>query len=109
VGVLSALIVAVGAAAALPAGWAARAGGAAGRPALMAAGGLCLAATGGAFLVVGDGFLGTWAGIVPLLSVYGLGRGVWVREPPAASPHPAARARTRTRRRPRDRAVGGGA
>ena len=89
VGALLALVVAAGAATAAAAGGAASAargpdaigGSSSGRvkAALMVGGGVCLALTGGVLLVYEDETLGTWGGIVPLLLIYGVGRGIWVR------------------------------
>lgn len=75
VGLLSALIVLTGASMAIPSAWAANKFG---KPLVMTVGGLCLAYTGFAFFIFSDAQLGTWAAIVPLLIIYGIGRGTWV-------------------------------
>ena len=77
VGLLSALIVLTGASMAIPSAWAANKFG---KPLVMTVGGLCLAYTGFAFFVFSNDTLGTWAAIIPLLIVYGIGRGTWVSE-----------------------------
>lgn len=100
VGLLSAVIVLTGSAMALPSAWAANKFG---KPLVMSIGGLCLAFTGLVFFIFTNeqvGFslipffyfptyhspfsppytnvqLGTWKFIVPLLAIYGMGRGTW--------------------------------
>jgi len=74
VGLLSAVIVLTGSAMALPSAWAANKFG---KPLVMSLGGLCLAFTGFVFFMFTDEQLGTWKYIVPLLAIYGMGRGTW--------------------------------
>lgn len=75
VGLLSAIIVATGAATAIPSAYLANQ---LGKPAVMTIGGICLIFVGFVFFFFSDAQLGTWALIVPYLIIYGFGRGTWV-------------------------------
>lgn len=74
VGLFSAVVVLTGAAAALPAAWAANR---MGKPIVMTVGSVCLTFTGLAFYMWPDEKLGTLGVILPYLVIYGLGRGIW--------------------------------
>jgi hypothetical protein len=74
VGLLSALIVLVGASMAIPSAWAANRFG---KPIVMTVGGMCLSFTGLALYLFSDSQLGTWILIIPYLILYGVGRGTW--------------------------------
>lgn len=75
VGLLSAVIVATGAAMAMPSAYLANMFG---KASVMTLGGLCLIFPGFVFFFFSDSQLGTWALIVPYLIIYGIGRGTWV-------------------------------
>lgn len=74
VGVLSAVIVLTGAAVAIPCAWVANSYG---KPVVVVVGGVCLALTGLSLFMFSNETLGTWSFIVPLLMIYGVGRGTW--------------------------------
>lgn len=76
VGLLSAIIVLVGGATAIPVSVLTNI---IGKAPVMAIGGLCLAFSGFIIFFISDQDLGTWKAIVPYLIVYGIGRGTWVR------------------------------
>lgn len=76
VGSLSALITIVGALVAIPCHWIIM-NLASGRPVILAVGGVALTLVATAMLLLPVSTLGTWSYIVPLLSIYGLGRSVW--------------------------------
>jgi len=77
VGCLSAIITLTGSLMALPAAWLSRKLGSAGQPVLMVFGGLCTAAAGAILFFYTNEEIGTWRVIVPLLIIYGIGRGTW--------------------------------
>lgn len=77
VGCLSAIITLTGAMMGLPAAWVSRKLGKAGQPSLMVFGGLCTAAAGAALFCYTNEQIGTWQIIIPLLIIYGIGRGTW--------------------------------
>ena len=74
VGVLSAMVVFVGAVSAIPIAYCANK---LGKPAVITTGAACLLFTGFPVWIFSTSNLGTWIMIVPLLCVYGVGRGVW--------------------------------
>jgi len=77
VGCLSAIITLTGSLMALPAAWLSSKLGKAGQPVLMVFGGLCTAAAGAILFFYSNEEIGTWKVIVPLLIIYGIGRGAW--------------------------------
>jgi hypothetical protein len=74
VGVLSSLIVLVGALSAIPAAYMSNM---VGKPYVIAIGGACIAIIGLFIFAFSDSSLGMWIAMIPLVSIYGLGRGVW--------------------------------
>lgn len=74
VGVLSSLIVLVGALSAIPAAYMSNM---VGKPYVIVIGGACITIVGLFIFALSDQGLGIWMTMIPLVSVYGLGRGVW--------------------------------
>jgi hypothetical protein len=74
VGILSALVVFIGAIMSLPFAWM---GKLIGKRTIITIGGFCLVFTGLAFFIASNDVIGTWYFIVPYLCIYGIGRGTW--------------------------------
>jgi hypothetical protein len=74
VGLLSAIIVIVGTFMSIPSG---QLSAVIGKSPLMVTGGICFSLMGGTLLMASDSTLGTWGGIIPLLCLQGVGRGIW--------------------------------
>ena len=74
IGLLSSVTVLVAAAAALPLAWFANSNG---RHAVMITGALCFAVCCSMVLYIRDDTIADWVVIVPLVVLYGLGRGIW--------------------------------
>jgi hypothetical protein len=74
IGCLSAVITLTGSLMGLPAAWISNRYG---KPVLMVTGGICTAMAGISLFAFSDATIGTWGVIVPLLIIYGIGRGTW--------------------------------
>lgn len=74
IGLLSAIIVFTGAVTSIPASFLSNVYG---KLVVVITGGFCFAAAGVAFFLTSDEELGTWVYILPLVVVYGVGRGIW--------------------------------
>ncbi len=74
IGLLSAIIVFIGAITSIPASYLSNLYG---KLVVVIVGGFCFAAAGFAFFLTSDESLGTWSYIIPLVVIYGIGRGVW--------------------------------